>query len=932
VKEIKKVKMSNEESLQKLKNLFENQKKYETEVFVKIVYALTVEVGEPAQEFLGEFIMTSSNTMLIPKIIEILGKCAGDNSIPYIVETMKMKSTPGIARETAITLRKMGSVKAKDALELLYEVKLDPAMKDLFKKQLDALIRENPIEYVWMPRLLLGKSMTSACTSAGKSLAKVAKEAAIPYLIKEALNPDLLIRSVVVSALGEIRSDKVVETLFKVFEVSFNEAKKKGEYEKVINDLKAKVKENTAEETLFSLIESNIPDEFKDKVSSLMAAYNEKNEAKIEDEAVNLLNAGLSGTAAHLVSILKYESYKGNDFFSSACNAVLKEIATQTAEHNKIISEIIMALGKVLEKSRSKEDEIKRFLLIEAEKLENDELKARAIEILGDIRGDDIIEKLKEFTKDKSWKIRDKAVFSLGESYNETAIDTLRKCCEDMHQDVSSTAMKALGKVSQRAVIELFKSGNWRIKRLALEEARSFNDPSIVKDAMPLLADDKYDVAFEAIETIGSIESAESIKVLSALIKKDGPVRIQEKILEKLEKIANCEVLKNLVEALESEVPLALFANLQRTLLNVIQSADYEIGYECVTKVKDICIKGFDKRDTKIILSSVTLASELRGLHDEDYNEIIAKLKEYDKLKSSRNPQEKAIVLAAQNSMSVLLKKKQEIKKLAENKNRIKSLYGEIFDKNEMRSQNAIAEIWGLFSKTDLSGDRVLKKEIWEKFSERFLSPEASPRIRESIAKIFGDFNDPKAVPLLLKFKDSRIHAERLAMEGAIKKLTTTFTKEEIVSASIGQGTKMPPQPQAQQAAPGAPPKVEEKIDYKVLIVDDALVMRNLYSKMLKEAGYITDVAKNGIEAFEKVKNDEFHLVLLDLKLPDVDGIQVLKKLPEVTKNKDIKVIIVSSYLDDENTEEGLNSGASVVLAKPVDADILIQKISMVLR
>ncbi|MFC1855729.1 HEAT repeat domain-containing protein [Thermodesulfobacteriota bacterium] len=144
--------MTDGNSVEKLKNVFENQNKYDTDVFLKIVLALTMEGGKPALDFLGQFIMTSNNTMLIPHIIAILGKCGDDNVLPYIVETMKAKSTPGIARETANTLRKMGTRAAKNALEHLYEVKLDPVMKDLFKKQLDELVKQNPIEYVWMPR------------------------------------------------------------------------------------------------------------------------------------------------------------------------------------------------------------------------------------------------------------------------------------------------------------------------------------------------------------------------------------------------------------------------------------------------------------------------------------------------------------------------------------------------------------------------------------------------------------------------------------------------------------------------------------------------------------------------------------------------------------------------------------------------------------
>ena len=70
----------------------------------------------------------------------------------------------------------------------------------------------------------------------------------------------------------------------------------------------------------------------------------------------------------------------------------------------------------------------------------------------------------------------------------------------------------------------------------------------------------------------------------------------------------------------------------------------------------------------------------------------------------------------------------------------------------------------------------------------------------------------------------------------------------------------------------------------------------------------------------------------MDLKLPDVPGLEVLKKIPEVSKNKDVKVIIVSSYVDEDNTRKALDLDAAAVLPKPVDIDILSSKIKIILR
>ncbi len=925
--------MSNE-SMEKLKNLFENQNKYETDVFVKITEALVSEVGKEAVDFLGKFIASSGNTMIIPRLIAIMSKYGDNSIINPIVSAMKEKSTPGICRETANALGTLGTRAAKDALELLYEIKLDPVMKELFKRKIHDIVRVNPVEYVWMPNLLLGKKSASQCIDAARSLARIAKEKAVPNLLEEILNNDLLIRAVIVTALGDIGSDDAVDGLFGAFRESYDEIGKKNSYDNTLEEIRTLIPKQKAEERVLELIDTNAPEKLKTDINNFLQIYKSHIGKQISIKAEELLDKGIGGITEHLISILCYQPYKGDEEFNRAIDNVLKETEIQANEHNKIMTEVILSVGKILEKSRAKENEIKDFLILEAEKLTDEELKARAIEILGSIPGEDIIDKLLSFTEDPSWKIREKAVYSLGEIGNTKAIEVLKKSCGDMHQNVSAAAMEALGKIDEATVLGLFKSDNWRIKKLALQVARTFDNPNIIEATTPLLRDDKYDVAFEAIDTMGNIKTEESIAILSEIIKKDGPAKLQEKVLEKLESVPCNAVLNNLVDALAGEIPLQLFANILKTLLNVMSSADCEVEYSCVKKIKDISIAGLEKRDLKVRLNAVALASELRSLKISDYKDIIEHLKEFDNLKSSRNPQEKAIVMAAENSKAVLEKKIKDIEQLEEGKNKIESLQSEIFDRNEMRSKNAIAEIWKAFSTTDLSNDAELKKKIWEWFSKRFLMPETSPYTRESLAKIFGSFNEPKAVPLLLKFKDSKVHAERLAVQGALKILTETFSKEEIVSASMGKSAPpaQPQAPKAPAAQPQAPTHIMEDIEYKILIIDDALVMRNLYSKLLKNKKFITDTAKNGVEAFEKIKNSEYDIALIDLKLPDLSGLDLLKQLQQTSKNKKIKSIIISSYLDAENTRQAIDLGAAEVFAKPVNIDMLATKIRVVLR
>jgi CheY-like chemotaxis protein len=80
----------------------------------------------------------------------------------------------------------------------------------------------------------------------------------------------------------------------------------------------------------------------------------------------------------------------------------------------------------------------------------------------------------------------------------------------------------------------------------------------------------------------------------------------------------------------------------------------------------------------------------------------------------------------------------------------------------------------------------------------------------------------------------------------------------------------------------------------KLLIVDDEENIRFLFKEELEEEGYVVDVASNGLEALEKVKNADFDLVVLDIKMPGMGGIQALNEIKNMNKN--LPVVLCSAY------------------------------------
>jgi len=102
----------------------------------------------------------------------------------------------------------------------------------------------------------------------------------------------------------------------------------------------------------------------------------------------------------------------------------------------------------------------------------------------------------------------------------------------------------------------------------------------------------------------------------------------------------------------------------------------------------------------------------------------------------------------------------------------------------------------------------------------------------------------------------------------------------------------------------------------KILIVEDDENIRKTLKNILEQSGYETDDAKTGLEAEQKAKAKFYNLALLDIKLPDMEGTQLLAKLHETTP-KMVK-IMVTGYPSLENAMEALNQGAAAYVTKPV--------------
>ncbi len=110
----------------------------------------------------------------------------------------------------------------------------------------------------------------------------------------------------------------------------------------------------------------------------------------------------------------------------------------------------------------------------------------------------------------------------------------------------------------------------------------------------------------------------------------------------------------------------------------------------------------------------------------------------------------------------------------------------------------------------------------------------------------------------------------------------------------------------------------EEK---SVLVVDDEEIVRESVAQWLQSEGYNVDSAADGLEALERVKDHDYGVMVLDMKMPGMDGLTVLKQVHEITPQT--KVIIITAYASVETAVQALQDGAVDYIVKPFEPEKL---------
>lgn len=126
--------------------------------------------------------------------------------------------------------------------------------------------------------------------------------------------------------------------------------------------------------------------------------------------------------------------------------------------------------------------------------------------------------------------------------------------------------------------------------------------------------------------------------------------------------------------------------------------------------------------------------------------------------------------------------------------------------------------------------------------------------------------------------------------------------------------------------------EIMKNSDIKILLVDDEPDILEIVGYNLKNEGYNVYTAKNGVEAIEVAKNTMPHLIILDIMMPEMDGIETCEKIRTTKGLENVLISFFTARGEDYSQVAGFNVGADDYITKPIKPKLLVSKIKGLLR
>ncbi|RMZ51095.1 DNA-binding response regulator [Flavobacteriaceae bacterium PRS1] len=120
--------------------------------------------------------------------------------------------------------------------------------------------------------------------------------------------------------------------------------------------------------------------------------------------------------------------------------------------------------------------------------------------------------------------------------------------------------------------------------------------------------------------------------------------------------------------------------------------------------------------------------------------------------------------------------------------------------------------------------------------------------------------------------------------------------------------------------------------DIKILLVDDEPDILEIVGFNLANEGYTIITAENGLEAVKKAKKEKPHLIVLDVMMPEMDGIEACEHIRQIPELKDVIITFLTARGEDYSQLAGFDAGADDYITKPIKPKVLVSKVKALLR
>ncbi|AUW37805.1 response regulator [Grimontia hollisae] len=117
----------------------------------------------------------------------------------------------------------------------------------------------------------------------------------------------------------------------------------------------------------------------------------------------------------------------------------------------------------------------------------------------------------------------------------------------------------------------------------------------------------------------------------------------------------------------------------------------------------------------------------------------------------------------------------------------------------------------------------------------------------------------------------------------------------------------------------------------KILAADDSVSIRQMVSHTLKEAGYQVETANDGAEALKKAKSGQYDVIISDVNMPNMDGLEFVRQVRAVPQYKFTPILMLTTETSAEKKSMGKSAGATGWIVKPFNPDTLLKTLQRVI-